>query len=79
MGFQEHNGSIEREQYIVLLPVKDNIVRTYPEGEILQIATSVALGGFSGDDDQTNVASVDSFFVKLEEQSFPSVGGNHPA
>jgi hypothetical protein len=77
VGYSEHNGQLSHEQFSVLIPIKDSTVRFY-NSDVNQIAASVALGGSTGDDDETNTASVDSFFAATKPQSFPGIGGNPP-
>jgi hypothetical protein len=78
VGWQDHSGTLQREEFTVLVPVEDTTVRLYFNGDLNQKTVMVALGGYTGDDDEENLASVDDFNVRLEPQSFASVGGTPP-
>jgi hypothetical protein len=77
MSIHSH-GPIFREQYSILIPMRDAHIRLYEGGGELQVVPMVALGAFSGEDDEENLAAVDDFGVLLEPQSIPGVSGSPP-
>lgn len=75
---QMNNGGAptSRITYKTFLPLFGNTVRFYPGAEIIESAVMVAPAGFSANEDEQFLCSIDGFDLKLEPQSLP--GGNPP-
>ncbi len=75
-----HAAPTARSTYRSFLPIEPLKIRFYGQPTLkdpeIQVAVCVSPAGFSDDDDEANVVSVDSASVELKSQTLPGVSGS---
>ncbi len=77
IGFRGDGGQVHREKYQSFLPKDGGFhILTYAPGTEIDATVICVPNSVAGDDDEANVAAVDTAIVQLKPQTFPGIGGN---
>lgn len=77
VNFRGDGGSVHRDDCKSFLVTASKDVFTLgTEAELIAATVTVTPSSVADDDDEANVAAVDSASVRLEKQAFPAISGN---